>query len=275
MLVELTINPVPMFNIAKVPSESQIMAQLRAAAFPGGVRCPKCRRRYHYKVEERYMCKKCRRKFSLKQALGFKGCRLSWQDLWTLLFCWLKQLSFQDAEAVTGLSAPTIRRWYRRFAKVLPEIKHQLSGTVEMDEAFIGKRKFNNQQIVLGALERESGKTMLDIAADREQGTLDRFLLDHVRAGSLVCTDAYIGYDGITEFFGYGHEVVNHSAGRFGPTNRIENVWMRFRRFIRKVYHHVWREHLPRILREFQARISNPEAFQSPINFLTYVFQES
>jgi hypothetical protein len=63
--------------------------------------------------------------------------------------------------------------------------------------------------------------------------------------------------------------------GHFGITNRIENLWSRLRQFIRKVYHHVWKEHLPRVLREFQARISRPGAFHSPLNFLAYVFQLS
>lgn len=275
MLVELTINPVPMINIAKVPSESQIMAKFRAVAFPRGIKCPKCRRRYDYKVEGRYFCKRCRYKFSLKTILGFKGSKLSWQTLWVLLECWLSELSPQDTEAITGLPHTTVRRWFRRLAQRLPPVSHQLKGTVEMDEAFIGKRKYGNQVIILGALERTTGKVMLQLETDREQGTLDRFILKNIKPGALVWTDAWSGYDHLTEFFGYGHEVVNHSLGSFGPTNRIENVWMRLRRFIRKVYHHVWREHFPRVLKEFQARISHPEAFQSPLAFLTYVFQQS
>lgn len=264
-----------MTSITNLPSESQIMAQLRVAAFPKGIKCPKCRRRYHYKVEERYMCKKCRYKFSLKTALGFKGARLSWQKLWVVLFCWQKELSFEDAQNITGLSAPTIRRWYRRFAGLLPDITNQLAGIVEMDEAYVGRRRHDNQRIILGAYERGSGKIMLQISLNREQGSLDRFILKHIELGSLIHTDAYSGYENLTEFFGYGHEVVNHSENRFGPTNHIENVWMRLKRFIKKVYHHVWKEHLPRILREFQARISHPEAFTSPLNFLSYVFQKS
>lgn len=264
-----------MTNITNLASEAKIMASLRQKVFPRGIRCPKCQRRYDYKVDERYMCKKCRYKFSFKTALGFKGTRLSWQQLWILLCCWLRELSPQDTEAVSGLSHQTIRRWYRRFANLIPNQKIQLKGIIEIDEAYIGKQRYDNQQIVLGALERATGQAVLEIAKDREQGTFDRFILEYIEEATLICTDGNPNYEGITEFFGYGHDVVNHSMGHFGITNRIENVWMRFRRFIKKVYHHVWKEHLPRILREFQARISNPNAFTSPINFLTYVFQVS
>lgn len=82
-------------------------------------------------------------------------------------------------------------------------------------------------------------------------------------------------YENLTEFFGYGHSVVNHSLGHFGITNQVENLWMRLRRFIRKVYHHVWKEHLPRLLTEFQARVNHAEAFTAPSSFLTFVFRVS
>ena len=168
------------------------------------------------------------------------------------------------------LSDVTVRRWYRRFAALVPTERIRLGGTVEVDEAFIGKQRHYNQQIVVGAVERHTGRIALKAIPDREQGTLDRFLLRHVNRTSLVCTDAWIGYENITEFFGYGHSVVNHSMGHFGLTNLIENTWMRLRRFIRKVYHHIWREHLPRLLREFQARINHADAFFSPSTFLSF-----
>lgn len=176
---------------------------------------------------------------------------------------------------MTGLSHVTIRRWYRRFGNLIPQERTCLGGTVEVDEAFIGKQRHRNQQIVVGAVERHTRQVAMRPIPDREQGTLDRFLLRHVDRASLVCTDANPAYENITEFFGYGHDVVNHSLGHYGITNQVENLWMRLRRFIRKVYHHVWKEHLPRLLKEFQARINHPMAFTSPLSFLSYVFQVS
>ena len=173
------------------------------------------------------------------------------------------------------LSHVTVRRWYRRFGALIPQERVRLKDIVETDEAFIGRQRHHNQQIVVGGIERHSGQAALRPIPDREQNTLDRFLLWHVKRGSLVCTDAWSGYENIAEFFGYEHEVVNHSMGHFGSTNLIENLWMRLRRFIRKVYHHVWKEHLPRLLKEFQARNNHREAFVSPTSFLSYVFQLS
>lgn len=275
MIVQPIINPLSMVTLSYLPPEHQIQAQIRKELFVKGIKCPKCAKRYSYKLSDRYYCKKCRYKFSLKTLLPFKASKLSMSQLWLLLHCFLKQLSFQDTMHITELSHVTIRRWFRKFSSLIPEQKLQLRGIVEMDEAFIGRQRFNNQTIVLGAVEKKTGRTVFQSVKNRESGSLDRFILRHVAPGSMMQTDAYVGYQNITEFFGYGHEVVNHSLGHFGLTNHVENRWMRLRRFIRKVYHHIWKEHLKRVLKEFAARISHPEAFANQLSFLSFVFQVS
>lgn len=264
-----------MYTLPRQPTEAQIQAHIRQILFPRGIRCPRCQKRYSFKLNEQYYCKPCRFKFSLKAISIFKGSKLSFTQLWQLLDCWLGELSLEDTEHVTKLSHMTVRRWYRKFNALIPEQLLKLSGTVEIDEAFIGKQRFKNQTIVIGALERDRNTIVLKCIPDREQGTTDTFILETVAPHSMIYTDAWGGYQHITEFFGYGHEWVNHSLGSFGLTNRIENVWMCLRRFIRKVYHHVWATHLPNVLREFQARRSNPAAFTSQLSFLSYVFQVS
>jgi transposase-like protein len=262
-----------MYTLAQPLREAQIAKQLRIVLFPGGIKCPRCSKRYSFKVAERYYCKKCRLKFSLKRCTPFAHSKLSFTKLWQVLGCFVGELSLEDTQLVTGLSHVTVRRWYRKFNALIPEQIHKLSGTVEIDEAFIGKEKFMNQTIVIGALERDRNQVVLECISNLEQGTTDRFILNTVKEYSMIYTDGWGGYQNLTEFFGYGHEWVNHSLGGFGLTNRIENVWMCLRRFIRKVYHHIWKEHLPDILREFQARRSNPAAFTNQLSFLTYVFQ--
>lgn len=275
MIVIAIINPLSMITLSYLPPEHQIQAQIRRFLFQNGIRCPKCKGRYSYKISNRYYCKKCRYKFSLKALLPFKSSKLSFPKLWLLLYCYLKELSFEDTGVVTELSHVTIRRWFRKFNSLIPNQKQKLTGIIEMDEAFIGKKRHKNQKIVLGAVERHTGRTVLEVAKDRETGSLDRFILKYIEEGSFLYTDGYSGYEHITEFFGYGHESENHSNWEIGKTNHIENRWMRFRRFIRKIYHHVWKEHLQRILKEFSARISHPEAFTNQLSFLSFVFQVS
>lgn len=260
-----------MNSIANGLSEAKIQAQLRKKLFNNHIRCPKCSKRYSGTLGNRYWCGKCRYKFSLKTTLIFKGSKLSFTKLWCLLECWLGTLSISQAAFVCSLSEPTVRRWYRKFSGLIPQEQIMISGIVEVDESFIGKRKHDNQEIVIGALERSTGRIVLKCIPDRDSGTTDRFLLDHVNITSMIYTDSHASYFHITEFFGYGHEWINHSAGQYGITNRIENVWMRLRRFIRKTVARSWKEHLPRLIKEFTARNNYKEWFRSPINFLTLV----
>src|ERR1700754_1034255 len=104
MIVQPIINPLSMITLSYLPPEHQIQADIRKLLFPKGIRCPKCKARYSYKIKSRYFCKKCRYKFSFKTLLPFKGSKLSLPELWLLLHCFLKQLSFQDTVCITELS---------------------------------------------------------------------------------------------------------------------------------------------------------------------------
>ncbi len=260
-----------MKSVAQGWSEAKIQAQIRKKVFNHHIKCPKCNRRYQKLIDDRYWCGKCRLKFSLKSCLVFKGSKLSFTVLWRLLECYLTPISISQAVNMCNLSEPTVRRWYRKFADLLPEDTLQLSGIVEVDEAFIGRQKYKNQTIVIGAIERKTGRIILQVIPSREQGETDRFILRTIKQHSMVYTDSLSSYQNLTEFFGYGHETVNHSMGRFGLTNRIENTWMRFRAYIRKTVARAWKEHLPRLLKEFTARNNHKDWFSSPINFLTLV----
>ncbi|MBI4433267.1 transposase [Candidatus Uhrbacteria bacterium] len=92
-----------------------------------------------------------------------------------------------------------------------------------------------------------------------DQETSDRFLLAHVTCGSTLCSDGSVRYARVS---------CDHSRFEFGPTNRIEAVWSSLKRFIRRTHHHVWKEHPPSLLREFEARWNTPELFRSPLTFL-------
>ena len=87
-----------------------------------------------------------------------------------------------------------------------------LSGVVEVDEAWFGKRKFGGQTIVMGAIERDTKRLKLAIIPDTEQDSLEGFLETNVARNSLVVTDAATGYSGI-EWLGYTRESWNHSKG--------------------------------------------------------------
>ena len=60
-----------------------------------------------------------------------------------------------------------------------------------------------------------------------------------------------------------------HSRFEFTITSEIEGIWGNLKTFIRRMYHHVTCEKLPKIVAEFEARYSQPEIFQNPFNYLS------
>lgn len=204
----------------------------------------------------------------MKSVSWLKGTKLDLKKLWLLVDCWQRRIAFKTTSEICGVSTVTVRRWFRRFQEHLVYESPDLQGTVEMDEAFLGRRRHKNQRIVLGAYERGSKKIVLRMTMNREQGTTDDFLLRHVKTTSMVWTDGAPGYEGINAFFGYLHGTCIHDTFDFGPTNHIENVWSVLKGFIRRTYHHFHKEWLPMLLREFEARWNAPDLFLSPLFYL-------
>ena len=254
--------------VTDVPSQAKIQSLLKQATFGHRPYCPRCGTSHIQRSEDRYRCKRCRRPFSLTSVSWLRGMKISHRQLWLLLQCWQQKVSFGTTMQITGVSAITVRRWFRRFRTHLVYESPSLRNFVEVDEAFLGRRRYGNQRIVLGAYERDSGAVILRAVPNREQDTTDRFLLKYVHPGSTVATDSASCYEGIDAFFGYRHDVCNHSQFHFGPTNHIESIWSALKRFIRRTYHHYHRYWLPALLREFEARINAPRTFLSPLTYL-------
>jgi hypothetical protein len=103
--------------------------------------------------------------------------KLGYGQLWLLVDCWQRRIAFNATAQISGASTVTVRRWFRRFQENLVYESPSLAGTVEMDEAFLGRKRHGNQRIVLGAYERGSKKIVLRMTKDRSQETTDRFLL--------------------------------------------------------------------------------------------------
>jgi transposase-like protein len=193
---------------------------------------------------------------------------MSSRTVFLLLHCWQKKMSFGTTASVTGLAPSTVRRYHRLFRRNLVHLSPEMGGTVEVDEAFFGRRRFGRQRIVVGAIERRTGRIVLRPIKRRDDEHTDNFLLDHVMGGSTVCTDGALCYQGIDAFWGYKHVACNHSIYHFGPTNRIEAVWSSLKRYLIRTLGRPTAKDLSCILREFEARKNHPDTFESPQNFL-------
>lgn len=90
---------------------------------------------------------------------------------------------------------------------------------VEIDETKIGKRKYHRGHRVEGVwvvvgVERTTERRVFCVSvADRSSETLCAIIRDYVAPGSIVHTDGWRGYLGISSILEIEHRVVNHSVG--------------------------------------------------------------
>lgn len=256
-----------MSSLAEIPTERRCK-QLVHQLLTNQTTCTSCNGKLSWKREYGW-CKACRIKVRPKAATWFRGSKLAYRQVFVLLWCWQNRHSPGSTKAVTGLSYTTVRRWYWRFRALVPQDDQTalLSGVVEVDEAWFGKKKFGGQTIVVGAIERDTKRLKLQVIPDTEQDSLEGFLEQHVARSSLVVTDCGAGYNGI-EWLGYARESWNHSKGHFAGTNHIESTWSAMKRYLRKLYGCIPTKNLHLILTEWMARHNSLQLFTSPAAFL-------
>jgi transposase-like protein len=142
----------------------------------------------------------------------------------------------------------------------------KLAGEVEVDESFIGglarfmhkdkKAKITGtggagKELVVGLLDRETGKVRVKHIADRKRGTLQKEVRANVEQGSAVFTDELASYTGLDR--DYVHDFVNHAEEYVRGnvhTNGIENFWSLLKRGLKGTYVSVEPFHLFRYLDE-------------------------
>lgn len=259
-----------MTSLTNIPSEARCKQTVHRL-LSNTTTCKGCSGRIAWKRNRDYgWCRHCRVKVRPKSATWFRGSKLSYRQLFILLWCWQQRQSPRTACLVVGISYTTVGRWYKRFRVLLPTAPEELlTGIVEVDESFFGRQRYGHQTMVVGAIERDTRKLRLQVIEDRAQDTLELFLTKHVARASLILTDAHAGYHDL-EFYGYSHERCNHSNGHFGPTNNIENMWGVMKRHLKKLYGCIPTHNLELTLREWMARQNKEELFTSPQAYLEF-----
>jgi transposase-like protein len=105
--------------------------------------------------------------------------------------------------------------------------------------------------IVMGILDRSSGKVRVKHVRNVQRETLQGEVREHVEQGSEVFTDEWIAYRGLDRE--YVHNVINHAESYVKGnvhTNRIENFWSCLKRGLKGTYISVEPFHLFRYLYE-------------------------
>lgn len=245
---------------------------LEALRWPEGIKCPNCTSEKISRIYERkqFDCDSCGYQFSATAGTIFHDSHLPLPKWFIAVYLM--------CESKKGISANQLKRtikvsyktaWYlcHRIRKAMDEAKPELlTGTVEMDETYIGgKRRYvgsgnlDGKTMVLGAIQR-GGELRLKVEKRKKANskTLKKFINENTsfNVERLMTDDnpAYIGTTGVNT----KHESVNHSAEEWVRgdvhTNGIEGVWSLFKRSIVGSYHQISVKHLQSYLDEFEWR---------------------
>jgi len=192
------------------------------------------------------------------QTYQCQACRITFTELYGTIFykskipisSWLLAIIYW-VTATGGLSAADLGRKigvshltaWRMLMKIREKLNNglgqeMLQGLVEADEAWFGRK--NNQDIVMGMVERDKRKIRLITIPNVKEETLCPHIRENIVEGSKFFTDSRITYS-ITGIR-YHHQTTNHSKGEFAReggvhSNTIEQIWGDIKGVIRTIHH--------------------------------------
>jgi len=255
-------------SLSQIPTERQILKHLQKVVFGKKIHCPDCKRQaYVQELQKNKMwrCTKCHNRFSVTSLNWLKGMKISARHLWVLIWCWQHKINVQQVQSLIHLSIPTIRRYYELFRDHLNlDFNVVLEGRVQMDEMFV------QGAFVIGAKDVVRKRIKLNVVYKKSpnKGDAMNLIQQHVKPGSILCTDGGSIYKGCDNWWPVTHKKDIHKKFEFALTSEIEGTWAVLRTFIRRMYHHVTLEKLAKVVAEFEARFSQSEMFNSPLTFI-------
>lgn len=202
----------------------QYLYELR---WPDGFRCPRCGHRENWETKRGlYRCSKCDFQVSVTAGTIFEDTRKPLRAWFRAMWYVTNQkhgVSALGLQRLLGLrSYHTAWSWLHRLrhAMVRPG-RDRLSGTVEVDETYIGGKKSGKRgrgatgkTLVVIAVEdkgKEFGRIRLQQVGDASGRSLIPAVENSVEPGSTVRTDGWGGYRDLASA-GYVHDVVHREA---------------------------------------------------------------
>lgn len=194
------------------PNDRACLDYLDGLRWPHGFVCPHCGSVADWPMRDgRHRCSGCDRRVSVTAGTVFDKTRTPltvWFEAAWLMMSSKAGLSALNLQRVTGIgSYQTAWAMLHRFRSVMVASRRDLlSGTVEVDETFVGGprpgktgRGALGKTLVAGAIEqslsgRGFGRARLEVIADASAVSFAPFLSNTVAAGSTVITDAWPGY---------------------------------------------------------------------------------
>jgi len=265
-------------------SDEDARAYWESIHWPNGAVCPHCKNadaKSIWKIEANekkkiraglHQCAKCNKQFTSTIGTIFEDSHIplrKWLVAFYLNSASKKGISSLQLQRILGLgSYRTALFMQHRIRHSLKEMsfKEKLSGTIEVDETYVGGKTLGtgsgykgNKTAVVSLLQR-GGTVRSQVMRHVTGANLKQVVKDNVQICSDVNTDDHYGYRGLEPKF--NHHVVKHCAkeyvrrekNRLVTTNGVEGFFSLLKRGVVGTFHHVSEQHLPLYLAEFDHR---------------------
>ena len=258
-------------------SEEKCRTYLEQLRWPSGVCCIRCgaaEQVYPISGRGQYVCDSCSYHFSVTANTIFHDTHL---PLWkwflaTYLLCESRKgMSANQIKRTLGISYKTA--WYlcHRIRAAMAEADHKLTGTVEVDETYIGGKQkghrgqLKNKAAVIGIRERDGHLHFIHASEVNHEKVCDIIARNVDKTVDVIMTDESKLYNfTLTQYQGK-HESVNHRADEYVrykngtciTTNSVESAFSLFKRRIVGAWHKVSVKHLPAYVQEMKWHFNN------------------
>jgi transposase-like protein len=226
-----------------------------------------------------WKCGGCRKQFTVTVGTIFSDSHIplnKWLLAIHLLCSSKKGMSAHQLHRLLGVTYKSA--WFMahriRHAMKQEPLKTKLSGTVEVDETFVGGKRRgigrrgrpgagSHKSPVVSLVQRD-GQVRSFYVPNVSAKNLKEVMRGNVQPDANIMTDDFSAYDWVKKEFRQ-HDIIRHSEERYSRreggkkinTNTVEGFFSLVKRGIVGVYHHVSRRHLPRYLSEFDFRYNS------------------
>lgn len=214
-----------------------------------------------------HKCYACKKPFTVKIGTIFEASHVTlhkWLQAILLMCASKKGFSANQLHRTLGVQLKTAWFMSHRIREAMRSgALAPMTGVVEVDETFIGRKKDKPKQrgtrhkhVFLSLVERGGEVRSLHVA-NAKIATVVPIVNETIAREARVMTDDALQYHEKLGHFA-GHGVVNHSANEYVRsevhTNTVESYFSVFKRGMRGTYQHCSEKHLHRYLAEFDFR---------------------
>lgn len=227
--------------------------------------CPKCgvvnTKFYRVKKRQCYACMHCGYQLHPLANIIFRKTTTpltSWFYAIYLFSVSKNGVSAKELERHLGVTYKTAWRMATQIRKLMAQENEKLSGSVEVDETYIGGKHTmaqgrSKKEVVFGVVERY-GRASAHQVKSAGSRVLLPIIEANVEVGASIHSDEYRAYNTLKRR-GYTHTTVNHSTLEYvrgnAHTNTIEGFWSQLKRSLDGTYHAVSPKYLQSYLNQF------------------------